>query len=222
MRALAAPTDRVNHGARASSLAVVFFLASSIIASAQEVQKIPGHPRSPVGSMAGTIRDQNGIAVADARVEVRAVGGPRSFKAFSNAEGIYRLNGLPAGDYEVTVSADNAIPASSSLTVLAAKLEVLDFQLQRTIPSPQISPDAPRIPADIKTPPVAGAPEDSGSFPLFRGPQPENAPDLGPVEVVPRYEENFGLNPFRWTEPLPTWKRYASGGEHPLRYSALV
>lgn len=215
VRASAAPINRVNHGLRARSLAVVFFLVSSIIASAQEVQKIPGHARSPVGSVAGTIRDQVGIAVANATVEVRGAGGPRSFKALSNAEGIYRLNGLPAGDYEVTVSADNAIPASSSLTVLAAKLEVLDFQLQRTIPPPQISPDAPRIPAGVRTPPVPGAPEDSGSFPIFRGPQPENAPDLGPVEAVPTYEENFGLDPYRWTEPLPTWKRYASGGEHP-------
>jgi hypothetical protein len=165
--------------------------------------------------VAGTIRDQDGIAIADAKVEVRATEGSRSFKALSNAEGIYRLNGLPAGDYEVTVSADNAIPASSPLSVLPAKLAVLDFQLQRTIPPPQISPDAQRIPAGVRMPPVPGAPEDSGSFPIFRGPQPENAPDLGPVEVVPTYEENFGLDTYRWAEPLPTWKRYASGGEHP-------
>lgn len=215
VRGLAAPIDRVNYCVRARLLSVVFFLASSIVASAQEVQKIPGHARSPIGSVAGTIRDQDGIAIADAKVEVRATEGSRSFKALSNAEGIYRLNGLPAGDYEVTVSADNAIPASSPLSVLPAKLAVLDFQLQRTIPPPQISPDAQRIPAGVRMPPVPGAPEDSGSFPIFRGPQPENAPDLGPVEVVPTYEENFGLDTYRWAEPLPTWKRYASGGEHP-------
>jgi hypothetical protein len=212
--AFAAQIDCLKLDVRAKPLAAIFFLASSIVASAQEVQKIPGHARSQVGSVAGTIRDQDGIAVAEAQVQLRTTPASRSFKAASNGEGIYRLNGIPAGDYEVTVTADNAIPASGLLTVSPAKLEVLDFQLQRTIPPLQISPDALRVPGARTTqvPPVT---DDSGSFPIFRGPQPENPPDLGPVEVVPTYEENFGLDPYRWTEMLPTWRRYGSGGDHP-------
>jgi hypothetical protein len=213
--AFASRIDCLKLCARGKSLAVIFFLASSIVASAQEVQKIPGHARPPLGSVAGTIRDQDGIAIADAQVELRAGQGSRSFKAVSNGEGIYRLNRIPTGDYEVIVSADNAIPASGLLTVSPAKFEILDFQLKRTAAPSQISPDTQRVPGGVRTTPVPPATDDSGSFPIFRGPQPENAPDLGPVEVVPTYEENFGLDPYRWTEPLPTWRRYASGGEHP-------
>src|SRR5438093_511690 len=70
------------------------------------------------GSLRGQVSDQNGAAVAGAKVTVN---GPSGLVKTTSTDksGSYSFTGLPAGDYEVQASAPNlelAEPAKITLT----------------------------------------------------------------------------------------------------------
>src|SRR5208337_2381378 len=130
------------------------------------------------------------------------------------SEGIYRLNRLPIGDYQVTVTAEGCAVASASLKILPAMLQVLDFQLQSSKLPAEMSPGPVGIPGAAHTSPLP-ATDEAGSYGVTRMPQPEKPPDAGPVEVVPIESDNFAIEPYRWTVEMPEWQRYAKTGEFP-------
>src|SRR5260370_25991353 len=78
-------------------LAVIFIAACSGGVFAQETQRIPGQRPPQMGSVAGTIRDENGRAIAAGSVEVS----PQRFAlvATTDAGRGSRLKDLPIGDY---------------------------------------------------------------------------------------------------------------------------
>ncbi|MGD0966572.1 MAG: carboxypeptidase-like regulatory domain-containing protein, partial [Candidatus Acidiferrales bacterium] len=195
-------------------LAVAWALASSLGVSAQEPRRIPGQRPSQTGSVAGTIHDQEGRAVLGATVQLRARQAPSVFSAQTDGEGIYRFNNLPLGDYDATVTDDGFMSASAVLSIRPDELQVLDFQLKSTAPALELSPGPVGIPGAARTAPLPPA-DDTGSYPIFRMPEPENSPVLGTPEVVPRDKDNFAVEPFRWTVEMPEWQRYGKGGEFP-------
>jgi hypothetical protein len=197
----------------ASVLAAAYVLACSL-ACAQETQRIPGQRPSQTGSVAGTIVDQDGRPVFAVAVQVKARQTQVVLNAPTDADGIYRLNNLPLGDYDVTIVDEKFAPASAVLTIRPAQLQVLDFVLKSTVSPSETSPGPVGIPGAARTAPLP-APEDTGSYPIFRAPQPENAPAVVPAEVVPSERDNFVIEPYRWTVEMPAWQRYGKSGEFP-------
>ncbi len=165
--------------------------------------------------MAGTVRDQDGRGVPGATVQVQAKQTQAVSTATTNSEGIYRLNNLPTGIYDVAVSQSGFTPASATLTIRPAGLEVLDFQLNPVSPANQTSPGPSGIPGAARTAPPSPAAEDAGTYPTFRLPQPETSPGAQPPEMLPNPRDNFMTEPYRWTVEMPAWDRYGRGGEFP-------
>src|SRR5712691_3521571 len=71
------------------SLALIAIVACSGAVLAQETQRIPGQKPLQMGSVAGTVRDENGRAIAGVLLEFRQQ--RIAFAATTDGEGIYRL-----------------------------------------------------------------------------------------------------------------------------------
>jgi len=99
------------------------------------------------------------------------------------------------------------------LTLATGKMQAVDVRIQVAhgpavgVNSPSGLPGPPRAPA---------APEvSSGSvYPGLRSPQPSEMAMVSP-EVVPGDQENFSLEPYRWTVAMPAWQRYKDPGDYP-------
>jgi hypothetical protein len=195
-------------------LAVIYIAVCSCAVFAQEPQRIPGQRPPQMGSVAGTIRDENGRAIAAVTVEFRYQQQRFAFAATTNGEGIYRLNNLPTGNYEIVASREGFAAASAVLSVRPAELQVLDFQLQSTNPAQGTSSGPTGIPGSPRAPPLSPG-EEAGSYPVFRTPAPETSLPSGTAEGIPTENENFASEPYRWTVEMPAWQRYGKRGEFP-------
>lgn len=71
-----------------------------------------GVAQTPQGALVGTVIDTNGARVAGATVMAQAVGSSLKRVAVTNSAGEYRIEGMPPGEYRVTVSATNFSPVS--------------------------------------------------------------------------------------------------------------
>jgi outer membrane receptor protein involved in Fe transport len=76
-------------------------------------------------SIQGTVTDENGGTVSNARVEVRNVATGLTQTAVTNADGRYRLPLLPSGDYEVRVTAAGFQPLLRRGVTLAVGQDVV-------------------------------------------------------------------------------------------------
>jgi hypothetical protein len=197
-------------------LGIVYALVSSSSVCAQEPQRIPGQKLLQTGSVAGTVVDQYGHQVRGATVQLQSRQSRGSFTTTTGGEGIYRLNNLPLGEYDVTVTGDDFESASAPapLVIRPAQLQVLDFQVKSTAAIPEMSPGPVGVPGPARTAPLPTV-EDVGSFPISRMPEPESSPVQAAPEVVPSERDNFALEPYRWTVQMPEWQRYGKGGEFP-------
>ncbi len=221
MKGLSARDDVVAWGAfrriglfTACTVSIACALLSSPGVWAQETRRIPGQRSLQSGSVAGTIRNQDGRAVAGAAVQLRARQTQVTLQTTTDGEGIYRLNNLPLGDYDVTVSDEEFAPASAVLSIRPGELQVLDFELKSIVPPTDTSPGPVGIPGAARTAPLPPA-DDSGSFPIFRTPESETPPVLNAAEAVPNERDNFAIEPYRWTVEMPAWQRYGKSGEFP-------
>jgi Carboxypeptidase regulatory-like domain len=199
---------------RIEILVLMLLAAGSIPARAQQGRRIPGQGLPQTGSVAGTARDDSGRGLPGVTVQVRSRQTSALVTATTDGEGIYRLNNLGVGDYDVAASRDGFAPASTMLTIRPGELEVLDFQLKSVGPSPETSPRIGGLPGPARTSPLPPV-DEPGSYPVFRMPEPENTPVPGPVELVPNEKDNFLTDPYRWTVDMPTWERYPKGGDFP-------
>jgi uncharacterized protein YfaS (alpha-2-macroglobulin family) len=78
------------------------------------------HDRGPfngLAEIAGTVVDPSGAAAPNTTVEARMVSTGKTRTAITNASGQFRLPALPAGDYEVRVSAQGFKVAVTQLTL---------------------------------------------------------------------------------------------------------
>src|SRR5262249_8527977 len=73
-------------------------------------------PQTPTGGiLQGTVSDTTGVMVANARVQII---GPVTRVATTNRDGLYRFVGLPAGAYDITVTAADHNTATASGVVV--------------------------------------------------------------------------------------------------------
>jgi Carboxypeptidase regulatory-like domain len=199
-------------------LAAVLVISGLSSSSAQQTRRIPGQRPLQTAAVAGTIRDQDGRPVPGVVVEFRSRASQRKFSAIASAEGIYRLNSLPVGDYDVTVAGTGFTPPSANLSLKAAQLQVLDLQLQSSASTPAMT----KGPSGLPGPEGTAAPqpeEETGLYPGLRRPEPDVTLAPIEVEVVPAESDNFSVEPDRWEVEMPKWQRYGKKGEFPYTKS---
>ncbi len=80
-------------------------------------------------SISGTITDQSGGAVADARVQATPSGGGASAAMLTNKQGGYLMPALNAADYVIRVDAPGFSPAEKTVTLLVGQALTLDIQI---------------------------------------------------------------------------------------------
>jgi len=187
-----------------SCVLVILVSAVCCVSVGQELQRIP-RQRSRGAALLGIVNDQYGNAVFGATVTATSLANSQRFSATSNGEGIFRLTDLPAGEYQVLIEAEGAKSTPQSLTLAAGQMQAVRVRVEvadnpyRSLNTPSGLPGAPRGPA-------APAPL-SSAYPGLRNPQPAEVAMLSP-EVVPTDEQNFSLEPYRWTVEMPAWQRY--------------
>jgi len=204
---------------RISTLAAILVVSALLTSSsAQESRRIPGQRPLQTAAVAGTIRDQAGRPVPGAIVELRNRSSQKKFAATASAEGIYRLNNLAVGDYDVRVTGTGFGTSSSTLSLRAGQLQVVDLQVQSTALAPSMTKGPSGLPGQEST--VAPAvEEETGLYPGLRKPESEAVPVPIQAEKVPSETDNFAVETYRWEVDMPEWQRYGKGGEFPYSKS---
>jgi len=177
----------------------------------QELPRIPRHrPRN--AALVGTIRDQYGNDVLGANVCATARENIKPYCTTSNGEGIFRLTDILPGKYRLSVETEDGKTSPQSLTLAAGEMQAVEVRVD-VARSPAVGVNAP---SGLPGPPRAPAlPEVTSSvYPGLRNPQPGEAAML-PPEVVPGDQENFSVEPYRWTVAMPAWQRYKPSGDYP-------
>lgn len=180
----------------------------------QSNRRIPERAPASMVSLQGVVRDPQGQSIASVTIELRAVGGAKSYAAVTDVEGIFRLREMHPGDYEIKLTREGF----QALDMPEVHLNkpgsfAVEFTLQRwgeTPPAgkgPSGVPGEPRMPAATATP--------TTPYPGLRGPSPE--PTLVEVspEQIPPASANFVPGPDRWAVPMPEWQRYETQPDVP-------
>ncbi|MFO7636555.1 MAG: S8 family serine peptidase, partial [Clostridia bacterium] len=89
---------------------------------------LEGMPPQDQGSIAGFVTDANGSGIISATVQVTETG--RS--VLTGTDGSYRMDDIPAGQWNVAVSADGYVSLTKAVTVEKDTESILDFQLAAT------------------------------------------------------------------------------------------
>jgi Carboxypeptidase regulatory-like domain len=96
------------------------------------------------GSISGYVRDSAGVAQMGATVEVAGNVG-QHLVAFTDTKGFFRVSGLPAGNYDLRVSAPSFLPALREGVALAAGAsKVLNITLNTLFEAIRMMPELKR------------------------------------------------------------------------------
>ncbi|MGB9069356.1 MAG: carboxypeptidase-like regulatory domain-containing protein [Candidatus Acidiferrales bacterium] len=193
------------------------FAAMRIAALVRQQQQLPGKVPQKTGAVEGRVRDANGRPVGGATATLRNLATGEIRKATANAEGVFRLVDVPAGEYELGIAgAGYETLVEANVTIAAGGLLTREIKLVAaagaTPPAPaggeQLPPSTPSATATEST-----APGYSGA---------KQSPDLQPgappntaSATFPPDGEVFQAEPNRWRVTMPEWNRYGTGGEHP-------
>src|SRR3984893_15228062 len=90
----------VNHSSR-----LVFFLGFVLAASFLCINRASLHAQTVSGTILGVVQDQQGGAIGKADVTARSLDTGAIRKATSEDNGEYRITSVPAGSYEITITA---------------------------------------------------------------------------------------------------------------------
>ncbi len=93
------------------------------------------------GSIAGYVRDSAGVAQMGATVELAGVSGQHQ-TAFTDAKGFFKVSGLPAGSYDLRVSAPYFLPAlREDISLAAGASKVLNITLNTLFEAIRMMPE---------------------------------------------------------------------------------
>lgn len=197
------------HAWRCPVLLVVCVFALRGPGIGQETRIPRQQPRN--AALLGTVHNQDGRPVPGVRVRAVNRATSKPYTTTSDAEGIFRLVDLPAGEYEVSVQVDRVESTPARLALSAGQIQSRDIRVETALsPTPLNGPSGlPGAAHAIPIPEVS-----SGSvYPGMRSPQSESP--LALPEFVPTPADNFSLEPYRWTVAMPAWLRYKTPGDYP-------
>jgi hypothetical protein len=164
-------------------------------------------------------QDQNGRPVNGVVVSARSRATNKTYSAVSNAEGIFRLRDLPAGDYEITATGAGYGPRPPAAVALSAgQVREVDIRLELVANAANPALNLAPVP-DRHIPSQPGGTQAdlnaNSVYPGIRMPQPPESPA---TEVAPQEETGsvtFSGQAYRWTVEMPGWQRYEKRGEFP-------
>jgi Carboxypeptidase regulatory-like domain len=106
-------------------------------------------------AISGTIMDQTGRALPDVKVSVKNLSTDQSIEVQTGSSGQYSFLNLPAGDYEVSASADGFAALTVKATVTGEGQKALNLTMLPSASGPQIdiSQELPNAPSSTKTEP---------------------------------------------------------------------
>lgn len=124
------------------------------------------------GSISGAIKDLSGVAVEGAMIQAHSAQFPGTYRAVSGKDGRYRLTGLPAGTYDLQVSA-SAMKAfeQKGLTISAGQTLALDLTLEFNTQLGTLGEDRVTAAAEAKKhhPPAGPTPRTADGKPDLTG-----------------------------------------------------
>ena len=129
--------------------------------------------------------------------------------ARTDADGIFRIGGLPSGDYSMIITADQKEIARREVVTIRAG-EALAIETTAPMPRELEPQNLPRMTPSEASQAVPKQ-EDQTYREIFRRPaeQPIREEELAPADQV------FVRRTDRWTIPVPEWGRYDRPGEFP-------
>lgn len=104
--------------------------------------------QSNAADLQGTVRDQNGAAVANAAIVVRNAATNVSREATTNDEGYYKIVNLPPGEYAITVKATNyktAVISAVRLTIGQTVNQDVPLEIGDLTATVQVTSAAPSL-----------------------------------------------------------------------------
>ena len=178
-------------------------------------QRIPGQSSQKTGALEGVVRDSGAKPVGGATITVRNLATGESRKTTSNAEGVFRLTGLPPGSYELKVACDGYDGfTEASVTFVASQALTREIKLTAlpTVVAP--STNLPQIP-QMTTPAAPVTPESPGYASAQQSPNLQPTGQQPAQQSLPPAGDVFQAQSDRWLVAMPEWDRYGAGGEHP-------
>ena len=115
----------------------------------------PLRAQDATATLSGTVIDSAGKAVPNAKITARNLSTGGSMNAQADASGAYTVPNLPAGDYEISASAEGfgAIPARVSLAAGAVQTLNLTVTQAQQAPAAPASDNLPNAPSSTQTEP---------------------------------------------------------------------
>jgi hypothetical protein len=191
--------------------------AAMRIAAMVRQQQLPGKAPQKTGAVEGRVRDANGRPVGGATATLRNLATGEIRKETTNAEGVFRLVDVPAGEYELGIAgAGYETLVEANVTVAAGGLLTREIKL---VAAAGATPPAPSG-GEQRPPSTPSAAATESTAPGYSGAK--QSPDLQPgappntaSATFPPDGEVFQAEPNRWRVTMPEWNRYGTGGEHP-------
>ncbi len=183
-------------------------------------QRIPRQTRAEVGAVEGLVRrageEGSRRVIAGALISLRNLSTGAVHATTANGGGVFRALGLPAGDYELKISADGYETFTRpNLSVTAGELVIVEVALAPAAPvlPPTRLPEHPETGAPL----AAAAPPVTATYHEWRR-RPDSNPNYlvnPPPEVLVPSADVFEEMPDRWHAVMPDYRRYSVKGEYP-------
>jgi hypothetical protein len=106
------------------------------------------------GSVGGIVHDPHHRPVQGATVTIKAASSDWTRSVLTDANGEFRLNAVPVGDYSVTVDSPGFVQTAEDVTVVSGSEPVLHFQLEVAAKNEKVTVSAApaTAPSDTATP----------------------------------------------------------------------
>jgi len=119
-------------------------------------------------SITGTVTDQSGAAIPNARVRATPAAGGSGTTIVTNPQGSYQIPSVPAANYVVRIEAPGFAPAERTFELLVGQIAVIDAQLRPASVSSTVDVIADVQAVDTSSSAVAGnmTPEQMHDIPL--------------------------------------------------------